>query len=285
FGTLTAAYKIGYYLGFLRNLCVELAKVVLGELSEEALEFFQRREAKEDEVPISEMEVVKPSTEQDLEAMKDVMSFLSEWGGDELAPEPIVAGGDGVEISAGNLDDLDSTFAALDQISGDTTQGGTSAAEPGSPAEAVADVAESGELPVEHLDELDSFTIPDESSDQVAEQYGDVGIPIYEGEVPPIPLADIATAMGYDQQADYGGASEAAAPVDSGQVEPEATAPPEQATPPPPVASTPGPLPPPDFDFGEASEYDDVDLDLDEADAMSEALSELGWMDEEEDGD
>ncbi|GAB4309565.1 MAG: hypothetical protein Kow0069_08980 [Promethearchaeota archaeon] len=291
FGMLGTTYRIGYYLGYLRNLCLALAQTIKGGLTEEDLEFFQRQAAAAEEEPaVPEVEVEKPSTDQDREAMEAVMSFLDDWGGEDLAPEPVGGGPTVVGISEEVKKQAQAQIAA-----GVTVPGAQPAASPPSgtdesaAASAVSELAAAAEeaTPSAEPDQGVAATAAESAATTagVAEPEGaaepaaaqtDYGIPIYEDEVPPVPLDDVATDFVAE------GAGEASGKF-AGEFagEPAAQEPPVAAPEPPPLGPPPQ-IDEAEFDFEAASEYDEVDLELDESDAMSEALSDLEWMEEDE---
>ncbi|MFX1325110.1 MAG: hypothetical protein ACFE8N_09135 [Promethearchaeota archaeon] len=81
FGGLSATYRIGYYLGYLRELARKLNKIVSGEvgtemvLSLEPSELEKIEQKKEEETSI----LKKPSLEQDKAALDDLLGFLDDW--------------------------------------------------------------------------------------------------------------------------------------------------------------------------------------------------------------
>ncbi|KKN35415.1 hypothetical protein LCGC14_0783860 [marine sediment metagenome] len=95
FGGLTAVYRIGYYLGYLRELARKLNRLVSGDegtemaLSLESAELEKIEKQKREE----KLTIKKPSPEQDKAALDDLLGFLDEWddGGEEFG-----------ELEAGN---------------------------------------------------------------------------------------------------------------------------------------------------------------------------------------
>ncbi|TXT67376.1 MAG: hypothetical protein BAJALOKI1v1_110032 [Promethearchaeota archaeon] len=85
FGALSAMYRIGYYLGYLRELTRKLNYIISGgeptdmtlSLEKEELEKLRKQKEKEEE----EEEIIpaKPSVEQDKEALDGLLGFLDEW--------------------------------------------------------------------------------------------------------------------------------------------------------------------------------------------------------------
>jgi len=93
FGGLRAVYRIGYYLGYLRELARKLNKLISGNeetemvLSLEASELQKIKEQKEEE----KFSIKKPSIEQDKAALDDLLGFLDDWEKDDEEFEEIEA--------------------------------------------------------------------------------------------------------------------------------------------------------------------------------------------------
>ena len=80
FGGLRAVYRIGYYLGYLREVARKLNKLISGD---KETEMFLSLESSELEVIEKQKEGVsfikKPSAEQDKAALDDLLGFLDDW--------------------------------------------------------------------------------------------------------------------------------------------------------------------------------------------------------------
>lgn len=82
FGGLKNVYRIGYYLGYLRELTKKLNRLISGD---EATEMTLSLEASEKEklnVPIDideDKPIIKPSVEEDKEALDGLLGFLDDW--------------------------------------------------------------------------------------------------------------------------------------------------------------------------------------------------------------
>jgi len=100
FGALTAMYRIGYYLGYLRELTRKLNYIISGgeptdmklSLEEEELEKIRKQKEKEKAEQEEEVLIKKPSIEEDKEALDGLLGFLDEWEKeglqeDQLQPE------------------------------------------------------------------------------------------------------------------------------------------------------------------------------------------------------
>ncbi|MFX0005240.1 MAG: hypothetical protein ACFFA7_02005 [Promethearchaeota archaeon] len=89
FGGLSQIYRIGYYLGYLRELARKLNRLISGDqvtemmlsLEVSELEKIEKQKFEEEAKPI-----IKPSVKQDKEALDDLLGFLDEWerGDDEF---------------------------------------------------------------------------------------------------------------------------------------------------------------------------------------------------------
>ena len=92
FGGLKNVYRIGYYLGYLRELAKKLNILISGDeitdmtLSlEESERIKLKKEQEEEEVT----EIVKPSVEEDKAALDDLLGFLDDWEKDGADVEEI----------------------------------------------------------------------------------------------------------------------------------------------------------------------------------------------------
>jgi len=81
FGGLKNVYRIGYYLGYLRNLARKLNRLISGDqLTEMTLSLEESEKAKlqiEDSEGLTSIKL--PSTEQDKAALDDLLGFLDNW--------------------------------------------------------------------------------------------------------------------------------------------------------------------------------------------------------------
>ena len=87
FGGLRAIYRIGYYLGYLRELAKKLNRLISGDqvtemmlsLEESEIQKMEQQKVEEEGKPI-----IKPTLEQDRAALDDLLGFLDDWEkGDE----------------------------------------------------------------------------------------------------------------------------------------------------------------------------------------------------------
>ncbi|KKM71759.1 hypothetical protein LCGC14_1427380 [marine sediment metagenome] len=82
FGGLSAVYRIGYYLGYLRELAKKLNRLIFGDkeiemmlsLEESELEKLKQQKTEEETTTL-----IKPSVEQDKAALDDLLEFLDDW--------------------------------------------------------------------------------------------------------------------------------------------------------------------------------------------------------------
>ena len=82
FGGLRAIYRIGYYLGYLRELAKKLNRLISGDQETEMMLSLEKSEIEKIEQQKVEEEVktlVKPSLEQDKAALDDLLGFLDDW--------------------------------------------------------------------------------------------------------------------------------------------------------------------------------------------------------------
>ncbi|MHA1194611.1 MAG: hypothetical protein ACTSUX_08560 [Promethearchaeota archaeon] len=82
FGGLKNIFRIGYYLGYLRELARKLNLLITGtEITEMALSLEESERAKfRKEYEIEEEKaIIKPSVEQDKAALDDLLGFLDDW--------------------------------------------------------------------------------------------------------------------------------------------------------------------------------------------------------------
>ncbi|MCK4780615.1 MAG: hypothetical protein KAT57_10525 [Candidatus Lokiarchaeota archaeon] len=82
FGGLRAIYRIGYYLGYLRELAKRLNRLISGDQETEMVLSLEESEIKKLEQQKIEEEakpIVKPSLAQDKAALDDLLGFLDDW--------------------------------------------------------------------------------------------------------------------------------------------------------------------------------------------------------------
>ena len=207
FAGLSNMARIGYYLELLRIRCKKFSFILAGgKVTEELkadLEAEKARKEKLETETIDQMFESDVSTNDDMDAMQDVLSFLDEWGGDEV-PAPAA------EKDAGIVS-IDEEYMIGQDI------------EPEKPEPAAS------------------------SQSTYKLQVEDKEFPIYEGEVPPVPLEDVEA-------------------LEIGAVAAKPSTP-------EPSPSVPGG---PNFNQFAASEYSE---DFEEDEAMMDVLNELGYAD------
>ena len=288
FSALKAVYRIGYYLGYLRHLSRKLNKLISGDkesvmsLSLEESEK-EKLKTKEEEKPKEKKVPMKPSVEQDKEALDGILEFFDEW-----SPESAEDFGDLEESQNENIVSIPSSnVVSIPDEGGSQAEG---AVVPEGPSE-------------ESLDELAS--IAEESAGQAASQpepetetETEPSFKVYDDEVPPIPLDDYTPIM-VEEEAQASQAAEEpqieeTPPVGEEEVYAEEEGDKyaydeteeieEAAEDLPPLEEVPDfdEVSPPDFDRMGASEYQ-TDFVLDEeTEDLDEALEELGYEEEEE---
>ena len=82
FGGLRAIYRIGYYLGYVRELAKRLNRLISGDQETEMMLSLEESEIKKLEQQKIEEEakpIVKPSLAQDKAALDDLLGFLDDW--------------------------------------------------------------------------------------------------------------------------------------------------------------------------------------------------------------
>ncbi len=90
FGGLSVLYRIGYYLGYLRELARKLNKIISGDEETEmvlSLDTPELRKIEEEEA----LTIKKPSVEQDKAALDDLLGFLDDWEKDDEEFEELEA--------------------------------------------------------------------------------------------------------------------------------------------------------------------------------------------------
>ncbi|MHA1488808.1 MAG: hypothetical protein ACTSRI_04040 [Promethearchaeota archaeon] len=83
FSALSAKYRIGYYLGYLRELAKKLNRLISGDIETKmALSLEESELEKLKQKKIAEKTIIrpkKPSIEKDKEALNDLLGFLDDW--------------------------------------------------------------------------------------------------------------------------------------------------------------------------------------------------------------
>lgn len=154
FGGLKTVYRIGYYLGYLRELVKKLNILISGgKISEMALSLQEEEELEKLEKQKGEAEVAPikvPSLEQDKQAMDELLGFLDDW--------------DKEEKEAMGVEDFE-----------------------GLETDNIVSIPKTMAIGIPKDDDV--VTIPEEVIREVQRE-DKTQIKLYEGEVPPIPLED-----------------------------------------------------------------------------------------------
>lgn len=153
FGGLSAVYRIGYYLGYLRELAKKLRIIISGEeISEIALSLqedqLKKLEQQKEEEEAKASAMITPSVEQDKAAMTELLGYLDDWDQEEKEA-----------MGLGDIEDLEeSNIVSIPE----TMMVGIS---------------------------KDNLNIPEEETREI-KQKKKSQFKIYEGEVPPGPIDD-----------------------------------------------------------------------------------------------
>ena len=286
FGGISNPHRIGYYMEYLRNEAHKFAYILAGNKVTAALQ--KEIEAEKDREERKKLEAKAPMAKDfkmdkdksdDIAAMEGVLSFLKDWGGEEEENKPdsqnIVSIDEDLMFG---LDDLAPQPISQDQIS--SVQQSSPNAEPAATAEDILALVdnqptESEEgLPDDILSALDEIsettrtTVVSSKKEKTPIDDSNLpyGIPIFENEVPPVPLDDYINF----EIGSLTGSPQVSTPITSAA----------------PVTSAADYDPfttniklnsdgTPNFN-AMSSEYDDVDLNIEE-DAMLDALSDLEY--------
>jgi len=246
FAGLNKSYRIGYYLGYLRELVKRLRRLISGD-SEAEMTFSTEDSGVQRPSPQEEDEdfkpIVKPSVEQDKAALDDLLGFLDDW-----------------EQDGGGFEDLEPSTASGVVSIPKTVRTATKSAE-------FEDLEPSAGSGVVSIPKTNPTAIKGAEKSPFK---------VYDDEVPPIPLDDY-TPMEIDD------AVEEAPPLaDEPTITTEKPSVVKDFPSPDSIPSF-DELSPPDFDMGvSASEYDTEFVLEEESEALDSVLKDLGW-DQEED--
>jgi predicted regulator of Ras-like GTPase activity (Roadblock/LC7/MglB family) len=241
FGGLSAAYRIGYYLGYLRELSKKLNIILSGgEITEISLlqqeEEIQKIEQKKVEEEAQAISNVMPSVADDKAAMDELLNYLDDWDEEEKEAMGIQ---DVEELETNNI----------------------------------ISIPES--IKVGLQDGNETISIPEATLDEI-EQDITIEFKLYKDEVPPIPLEDY-TPMDVDEQAPQEAAPEPVKeepmreePVKE-ELPPLDQLPSLDALTPPDFES----------EFAAAPEYNTEFILKEESEALDSVLKDLGWDEED----
>jgi predicted regulator of Ras-like GTPase activity (Roadblock/LC7/MglB family) len=133
FGGLRAIYRIGYYLGYLREVARKLNKLLSGDEVTEMMLSLDSSELEKIEQQIEEEEEVekikKPSVEQDKAALDDLLGFLDDWEKDGTGFEDLEAENEGNIVSIPSSIGLEIDTKAKQEIETIPSQTSTKAKE------------------------------------------------------------------------------------------------------------------------------------------------------------
>ncbi len=269
FCSLANSVRVGYYLGYLRELSAKLRKAIANELPPEQLAMFKKQEEervkKEEEIVVQ-----KPSANQDIDAMKNVIGFLDSWGEKEgetaITPEliaqarakttPAGKGAPAQDLTVGIPTDLlppKATSAAsapspktapvpdlMKGIPADLMASSVAPAKPAKPPSAAPPVTAPPQTIATESMDFDAIIKDIAVEQKLAPKAGEkpsaakYGITVYDDEVPPIPLEGLGTDSLQLLGSQANAAEAPAQPVQSAQITPpieEAKAPEKPAGP------------------------------------------------------
>ena len=267
FSGLKATNRIGYYLGYLREMAKKLKILISGdEITEMALKLeeseLERLRQQEEEEEEASMIPQLPSIEQDKEALGDLLGFLDDWGGEETK----------LDLGTG----LDSNIVGIpDSLSVGLPEPGGSVGLP----EPGGSVGLPDDLPT--FDDLEIDTeigIPEPAKPAAAAVKSD--FKVYPDEIPPVPLEDY-TPMDVEEEPAPVSAAPAAAEPSPYVYESTDEGVPEEL---PPLDELPSfdELGTPDFgEISTGTEYDTEFILGEESETLDSVLEELGWDEED----
>jgi len=265
FGGLNNVNRVGYYLGYMRELAKKLKILISGdEISEMALKLEESQLAKikqeEEAEEAKQMIPLIPSVEQDKEALGELLGFLDEWEKEGMDAEDL-------ELDVGEESNI---VSIPKSISVGIPQG-----------------AEAGELDLPEFGDLEVGTEVGLPQSQKATKPAKKPSPkalssfkVFDDEVPPIPLEDY-TPMDVEE----GGAEEAGYTGETvpTQAEPASYEPEPEPEELPPLDELPSfeELGAPDFNEFGGTEYDTEFVLDEEGEALDSVLKDLGWEEED----
>ena len=249
FGGLRKVYRIGYYLGYLQELVKKLAILISGgEISEMSLTLqedeLQKTQKQQEEEAAKAVKIVLPSTEQDKEALNNLLGVLDEWDQEEKEAMGIE---DFEDLESNNVVSIPDSMVVSIPKEGETVP---------IPRQVIQE-----EYHVSSQDMKNIETKPD--------------FKIYKDEVPPIPLEDY-TPMDVEEPI----AQETEFLETPSQVKTEVSEPEEL----PLLDELPSfdELAPPNFESEyDGTEYDTRFVLDEESEALDSVLKNLGWEEEE----
>ena len=242
FGGLREIYRIGYYLGYLREVARKLNKLLSGDEATEMMLSLETSELEKIEKKVKEEEVdriKKPSIEQDKAALDDLLGFLDDWEKE---------GADFEELEATNETNIVSIPTS---------------------------VGHEFENEVKQEIETETPQINETSLIVTKEQFK-----VYDDEVPPIPLEDYAP-MEIEENLLSEETVQFKEEIQADPLPIEDRIPSSKKLPPLDELPSLEELTPPDFETS-ASEYDTEFVLEEESEALGSVLKELGWSEEDE---
>jgi len=266
FGGLSATYRIGYYLSYLRELARKINQLISGDteaemalsLEEEEIEKIRQKEEEEEK---KEEAVEAPSVEKDKEALEGLLGFLDDWEKEGLEPEELETENEQNIVSIPETSPHSKSVATQA-----TTMEATEAVETAKPTESAK-----SEFQV-YDDEIPPVPIEDYTPMEVEE-----GEPPQETAPEPEPELEPEPSQVAEPTLESESTEVAAPQLGGESIKTTAT----EGTEPEPFPSFDD-VEEPDFDSEIASEYDTDSLLDEESEELDSVLKDLGW-DEEED--
>lgn len=264
FGGLTAVYRIGYYLGYLRELARKLNRLVSGDegtemaLSLESAELEKIEKQKREE----ELTVKKPSVEQDKAALDDLLGFLDDWDdeGEEFG-----------ELEAGN----ESNVVSIPKTIGLGTEKDIQLPVP-LQAEEISTLKKEPEFKV-YDDEVPPIPLDDYAPMVIEEEPAPEGSPSVEEAPIPEEPSSIEESLIPEEPSSI---EESLIPEVLSSIEESSVT---ESSPSSSKLPSLEDLGPPEFEFESgATEYDTEFVLEEESEALGSVLKDLGW-DQEED--
>jgi len=244
FGGLRAVVRIGFYLGYLRELARKLNKLISGDEETEmmlSLEASEMEKIEQQQMEEKVSTIKKPSVEQDKAALDDLLGFLDDWEKEGEEFEDLETEVDSNVVSIPKSIDL-----GIDH-----------------------EVKEIGETITPQFEEINQFE--ETSISKTHPQFK-----VYDDEVPPIALDDY-TPMEIEEDL----VSEEPSLIEEATTYEES--PPVEELPSSGELPSLEELAPPDFEIeSSASEYDTEFVLEEESETLGTVLRDLGW-DQEED--
>lgn len=276
FGGLTNPFRIGYYLGYIREVVKKLNILISGgEITEMSLSLeeseLEKLRVQEIEQEAEAAKPVVPSKSDDMQALDGLLGFLDEWEKEGMDFEDLDTGEEGGIVSIPK------------SMSVGIPEAGATVSIP-SPEKSSGIADDDFELP-----SFDDLEIEKEIGIPSTGPKAQAKFKVYDDEVPPIELDDYTPMDVEDEEGEAYEEEEVYEPIPTTDRAPKEAyvyesieEEPEEL---PPLDELPAfdELNPPDFDsaFG-GSEYDTDFLLEEESESLDKVLKDLGWNEDED---